>query len=83
MSKTMVQPERPQMKIGHMQFACWITKATNTHSKYVILLALARQLQANAPRCNIYIYIACLVKFYNHHNSGSGSDKLTKATSIS
>jgi hypothetical protein len=26
-----------------MRFACWITKATNTHSKYVILIAFPRQ----------------------------------------
>jgi hypothetical protein len=24
--------------------ACWITKATNTHSEYVILIAVLRQL---------------------------------------
>jgi len=67
----MVQPDRPQMIIRRMQFACWVTKVTDTHSKYVKLLALAKQLQANAPRCYVYIYIAGLVTFYNHHNSGS------------
>jgi len=25
--------------IGHMQVACWITKATDTHPEYVILNA--------------------------------------------
>jgi hypothetical protein len=29
------QPDRPQMKIWHMRIACWITKATYTHSGYV------------------------------------------------
>jgi len=31
--------------IGRIRFACWITKAihTHTHSKYVILIAFARQ----------------------------------------
>jgi len=29
--------------IRHMCFACWITKATNTHSEYVILPAFPRQ----------------------------------------
>jgi len=26
-----------------MHFACWVIKATNTHSEYVILIALPRQ----------------------------------------
>jgi hypothetical protein len=29
--------------IRRMRFACWITKATDTHSEYVILIALPRQ----------------------------------------
>jgi hypothetical protein len=28
----MVEPDRPQMTIWHMRIACWITKATDTHS---------------------------------------------------
>jgi len=34
-----VEPDRPQMKILCMCIACWIPKATNTHSEYLILLA--------------------------------------------
>jgi hypothetical protein len=29
--------------IRRMRFACWITKATDTHSEYLILIALPRQ----------------------------------------
>jgi hypothetical protein len=29
--------------IGHMRFACWVTKATDTHSGYVLLIAFPRQ----------------------------------------
>jgi hypothetical protein len=29
--------------IRRMRFACWITKATDTHSEYVILIAFPRQ----------------------------------------
>jgi hypothetical protein len=29
--------------IRRMRFACWVTKATDTHSEYVILLAFPRQ----------------------------------------
>ena len=35
--KNIVQRGRPQMAIWRMRIACWITKATNTHSEYVIL----------------------------------------------
>jgi hypothetical protein len=51
-------------------FACWITKATNTDSEYVILIAFPRQ-QWLRERASIlgYTYISCLVimriyKFY-------------------
>ena len=37
MCKNNVEPGRPQKTIWHMRFARWITKATNTHSEYVIL----------------------------------------------
>jgi hypothetical protein len=38
MWKNMVEPDRPQMAIGHMRNAYWITKATYTHSDNVILI---------------------------------------------
>ena len=31
------------MTIWHMRVICWITKATNIYSKYLTLLAFARQ----------------------------------------
>jgi len=36
MWKNIVQPGRPQMAIWRMRIACWKSKATNTHSEYVI-----------------------------------------------
>ena len=39
----MVDPDRPQTTIWRMRFACWITKATDTHSEYVILIAFPHQ----------------------------------------
>ena len=38
MWKNIVQPDRPQMTIWRMRIACWITKATNIHSEYVMLI---------------------------------------------
>jgi hypothetical protein len=39
------------MKIRPMRFACWMTKATDIHSEYVILIACRRQqwLSERAP----------------------------------
>jgi hypothetical protein len=47
--------------IQRMRFACWITKVTDTHSEYVILIASPRQ-QWLHKRVSIlrYTYIACL-----------------------
>jgi len=39
MWKNMVQPDRPQMKIRHIRIMCWIPKAKNAHSEYVIIMA--------------------------------------------
>ena len=48
--------------MAHARIACWITKATDTHSEYVTVLALARQ-QWLCEHVSIlrYTYIACLV----------------------
>jgi hypothetical protein len=50
-------------KIGLVPFACWITKATDTHSEYVTFVAFPHQLlrkRALLLRCT---YIACLVYY--------------------
>ena len=39
MWKNMVERGRPRITIWCMRIACWIPKATNTHSEYVILTA--------------------------------------------
>jgi len=56
----MVQPYRPHMAIRHMYIACWITKATDTYSEYVIFFAFPDNSgYANAPQCYV-LYIDCL-----------------------
>ena len=40
---TFVQTDKPQITIWSMRIACWIPKATNTHSEYVICIAFALQ----------------------------------------
>jgi len=57
----MVQRDKPQMTIWRMCFACWITKATDTHSEYLIFIALPRHhwLRERASLLH-YTYIACI-----------------------
>jgi hypothetical protein len=43
MWKNSVERCRPQMIIWRMRIKCWITKATHTHSEYVILTAFPLQ----------------------------------------
>jgi hypothetical protein len=39
MWKNIVEPDRPQMAIWRMNIACWVPKATDTHTEYVIFIA--------------------------------------------
>jgi len=43
MWKNFVEPDRSQMSIRCMYFACSITRATEAHSEYVIFIAFPRQ----------------------------------------
>ena len=43
MWKNIVQQGMPQMKLWRTRIACWIPKATNTHSEYAILNPLPLQ----------------------------------------
>jgi len=40
MWKNIVEPGRPQMTVWRMRIACWISKATDTQSEHVIVIAL-------------------------------------------
>jgi len=52
-----------------MHITCWINKATNTHSQYVILIAFPRQQMLHeCITVLLYTYIACLV-FMTVHES--------------
>jgi hypothetical protein len=43
MWKISVKLGMPQVKIWRMHIACWIPKATNTQSEYIILIAFPLQ----------------------------------------
>ena len=61
MWKNTVEPDRPHMTIWRMRTACWITKATNTHSQYAILIAFPLQQLVHELTSLRYTYIVCLV----------------------
>jgi len=46
--------------VRRMRIACWIIKATDTNSEYVLLIAFPRQIYTNAHHSCIYRYVACL-----------------------
>jgi len=43
MWENMVEPHMSQMMVQCMCFACWISKATDTHSEYEIIIAFPLQ----------------------------------------
>jgi len=47
MWENLVEPEKPQRAIWPMCIACWITKATDTHSEYVIIFYFPLQRRLN------------------------------------
>jgi hypothetical protein len=50
------------MTIWTMYIACSVTKATNTHSQYIIVIAFPRQpCRYERAQCYVSTYIACLV----------------------
>ena len=57
-----VEPERPQMTIWHMRIACWIPKATNTHSEYIILIlfSAAKVVPRTHLDVTLYVNLRCL-----------------------
>ena len=55
----MVEPEVTDDNItGRMRVVCWITKATDAHPEYVILLAFTRQkwLHERASMLRLYVH---------------------------
>jgi len=51
-----VQPDRPQMRIQRMRIACWIPKATDTQSEYVMHIAFHCN-NGNTSRLHVKLYV--------------------------
>jgi len=62
MWKNVVGRYRPQTTVWRRHSACGVTKATNTHSQYVTIIAfpLKHWLQERASMLR-YTYIACFI----------------------
>ena len=62
MWKKYVQPYRPHMAIWRI--ACWITKATDEHSEYVILIAATTCYNGytTAPPCYVTRTLPVLIR---------------------
>ena len=60
--KNTVEPGRPHMTLRRTRFACWIPKATNTHSEYVIFITFPLQQWLHECASLLrYTYTSCLV----------------------
>ena len=57
--KNIVERGRPQMTIWRMRIACWIRKATDTHSEYVTHSFSTTTIVART-RLNVTLYMHCL-----------------------
>ena len=61
--KNIVEPDRSQMTIWRMSIGCWRTKATNTHSECVILIAFPRQQWLHDSTSVLRLWVHCLSCF--------------------
>jgi len=62
MWKNIVEPPRPHITIWHMRISCWIPKATNIHSEYVIHVVIHCSSGCTDALLLRYKCIACLVR---------------------
>ena len=51
-------------KTRRMRIECWVTKATETHPEYVILVAFPRQQLFTRTPLSITLYTLCLSNFF-------------------
>ena len=75
--------ERERLQIMGMRIACWIPKATNTHSEYVILIAFPLQ-QWSHERASMlrYTYTACIVSISFILQSFNSNEIILKKSAV-
>jgi len=57
----MVQPDGPYRIIRHISITCWITKATDTHKEYIILMGFPTATMVTPACLNVTLYVQLLV----------------------
>jgi hypothetical protein len=67
--KNYVDPNRPQMRVWRMRIASWIPNATNTHSGYIILIAVPLQEWFHALASMLQVH--CLPCYHTVMEPGS------------
>ena len=55
--------------IQRMRITCWIPKATDSHSEYVVLLHCSSGC-TNVPHCNVACPVLCICKHVSGQNCG-------------
>jgi hypothetical protein len=60
MWKDIGELDRPRLTVWHMCIACWIPKATNTHSEYVITYCLFTAVMVSQIHHSVKVYVHCL-----------------------
>ena len=59
----MVEPDIPQMTLRRMHIVCWITRATDKNSKYVILLVFPQQQWLS--ECASLLLSTCNISYFS------------------
>jgi hypothetical protein len=82
---TIVKPGNPQMAIWYMRISRWISKATNTHSEYVIIIAFPMQ-QRLLERASMLFYtyngIICRINYEKEKIEITGIRKEARKTFV-
>jgi len=69
MWKNIVQLDKIHMAIWSVRTECRITKATNNHSDYVIIISFTLQQWLNECAMLRYNFITCLVLIFTEYSS--------------
>jgi len=58
--KNIGELDRPRLTVWPMHIACWIPKATNTHSEYVITYCVFTAMTVAQIHHSVKVYVHCL-----------------------
>jgi hypothetical protein len=60
-----------------MRFACWIVKATDTNSEYVIIIAFTKKIMVKRRRLIVTLqYFGCLVEILSYEMNAADKIKI-------